>query len=109
MALLESAVLGVGSGIAKGVLKLWLGSDHPIQSEVSATLIDLLKQATGDLLAQRSANRQFEAIAERTAINILDPLEAEGDPVDDALRQRIIGFSSRRDRFYRMDRLPQPV
>ena len=45
MALLETLVVGVGAGIAKGVLKLWLG-DFELAEQVSLSVLDIVKKKT---------------------------------------------------------------
>lgn len=85
MTLLEVLILGVGAGIAKGVLKLWL-RDSPVAEKASASILDIIKSKTQDLLAQRSANRQFEQICERVAKSVLGVFDAEEVPLDDGAK-----------------------
>ena len=77
MALLETLVVGVGAGIAKGVLKLWL-RDFELAEQVGLSVLDIVKKKTRDLFAQNSANRQFEQISERVAKNVMQVFEVEG-------------------------------
>ncbi len=82
MALLEKAILGVGTAISKGVLRIWLGDvAAPIQGRVWDSLIDVLKGTTEDVLAQRKARRQFEVIAEKSANNIVSALNTKSKQI----------------------------
>ncbi|MDY6992070.1 MAG: NACHT domain-containing protein [Pseudomonadota bacterium] len=97
MALLETAILSVGSGIAKGVFRYWLGSDAaPIQEHLWDNLIDVLKNKTSDVLAQRSADRQFQVIAEQSAKNVLDMVGVENRGIDEKRAEHIIEVAGKR-------------
>ena len=64
MPLLEVLTIEVGTSIVKAILKMWL-KDSSIASDVSLTIVDILKSRTTDKLAQRRAQRQFEVIGEK--------------------------------------------
>ncbi|HEU4794693.1 MAG TPA: hypothetical protein VFT02_03625, partial [Pyrinomonadaceae bacterium] len=77
MTLLEAVATVLGPAIAKAILKKWL-KDSTIASDLSSSLIDLIKQKTSDYLTQSKTARQFEAIGERVAESLLTLFEAEG-------------------------------
>ena len=77
MGLLELLLVGVGTGIAKGIVNLWFG-DHPVGKELGKGVIDVVKKMTDDVFAQRSAARQFEKISERVAQNVFSLFESQG-------------------------------
>lgn len=82
MALLETLMLQVGSVIAKAIFKLWLNpADAP--GDLSADLIDLLKDRTEDVFVQRNGIRQFEAIGDKVAASLLTIFEAESRNLDE--------------------------
>lgn len=77
MTLLEAVAMVLGPSIAKAILKKWL-NDSSIASDVTSSLIDLIKSRTSDYLTQTRMARQFEAIGERVAETLLVLFEAEG-------------------------------
>ena len=77
MSIVETVALYIGPAIAKSILKQWL-KDSSVAADSSASIIDLLKTKTSDILAQRKAQRQFEAIGERVAESLLLVFEADG-------------------------------
>jgi hypothetical protein len=77
MSIIETVALHIGPAIAKSILKQWLKDSH-LAADSSASIIDLLKTKTSDVLAQRKAQRQFEAIGERVAESLLLVFEADG-------------------------------
>jgi hypothetical protein len=76
MAIIEVLTVELGSSIAKAILKIWL-RDHSIASDITSDLLGLIKGKTRDILAQHRAKRQFEAIGEKVAENLLPIFEAE--------------------------------
>src|SRR5437016_2109822 len=75
--LIETVTIEVGAAIAKSILQLWV-KDIPIASNTSASFIDILKSRTSDTIAQRRAQRQFEAIGERVGESLFPLFESEG-------------------------------
>ncbi|NQT15575.1 MAG: NACHT domain-containing protein, partial [Planctomycetes bacterium] len=101
MSLLTVLLTGVGSGITKGILKLWL-KDDPIAQAAGSSVVDVIKKKTGDLLAARSARRQFEQISERAAKAVLQVVEAEAaemDPEDQMVVARAAGETVKNTEF----------
>lgn len=60
----------VGSGIAKGILNLWL-DEEMFEREIGKNFISIFASKTDDLIAQRRGSRQFEEISEKIAENLL--------------------------------------
>lgn len=85
MSLLETLIMGVGAGVAKGVVKLWL-KDDVLGREIGLGLIDYLKRKTQDLLAAREGERQFERISDGVAKNVLQLFEREGASISEGGR-----------------------
>src|SRR5579872_6382841 len=77
MPLLEALAIDVGSSIAKAIVKRWVGDSGPV-SDAAASIVDVLKGRTADKLAQRRAERQFEAIGEKVGENLLPIFQVEG-------------------------------
>lgn len=82
MAIIETLTVELGSSIAKAILKVWL-KDNSIASDITSDLLGLLKGKTQDVLAQQRAKRQFEAIGEKVAENLLPLFEAENSKVEE--------------------------
>ena len=82
MPFIELLTIGVGSAIAKGILKLWL-KDSVIGAEVGTSLVDIIKAKTPDVIAQRRAERQFEQIGEKAAESLAPLFEAEMGQLDE--------------------------
>lgn len=96
MPLLETAILSIGSAIAKGVLRYWLGSESaPIQEQLWDSLVDVLKGKTSDVLAQRSAERQFDVIAEKSAANIIETINIEGRGISEERAETLVKIASK--------------
>jgi hypothetical protein len=85
MPLVETLLLTLGPAVAKAILKSWLPSD--VADAAGASLIDLLKSRTEDLLAQRQGRRQFEEIGDNVAKS-LQPL-FEASSLDKASRKAV--------------------
>ncbi len=79
---LESLITGVGSGVAKGVFRVWL-KDQALLLGVGEEFTDVLKEAIPDIRKRRSTQRQFEQIADRAAESVLQMLEKEGKDISD--------------------------
>src|SRR5947209_10022685 len=77
MPLLEALAIDVGSSIAKAIVKRWLGDSGPIP-DTALSIVDVLKTRTSDRLAQRRAERQFEAIGEKVGESLLPLFQVEG-------------------------------
>ncbi|HSF30392.1 MAG TPA: hypothetical protein VLK82_07965 [Candidatus Tectomicrobia bacterium] len=88
MALIEALTLQDGPAIAKAVLKVWL-KDRKFASDVTSSLVDLIRAKTTDVMAQRRASRQFEEIGERVAENLLPVFEMEGAHLDESSRTAV--------------------
>jgi len=82
MPLIETVTIGVGSAIAKSILKLWL-KNVPFGGDASSSLIDILKTKTSDVLAQRRGQRQFEAIGEKVGESLLPLFERESGNISE--------------------------
>src|SRR5258708_1485268 len=77
MTLIQVVATVLGPAIAKAILKKWM-RDSTIASDLTSSLIDLVKEKTSDFLTQTRTVRQFEAIGERVAESLLTVFEAEG-------------------------------
>ena len=73
MGLLETLVIGVGAGVAKGLLKVWFKED-PISAGVSSSLLDIVKSKTSDTVEQKKAEKQFKQVAKKVAQSIKDTI-----------------------------------
>jgi len=74
--MIEAIAIGLGISIAKGALKLWF-EDDPVMRGAATGLIDVLREQTDDLRAQRTGSRQFEQIADRVAESLQEVIEAD--------------------------------
>src|SRR2546428_13523493 len=88
MPLIEAGTIELGSAIARSILKTWL-KDSSLGEDISASLIDLLKTRTSDILAQRRGQRQFERIGEMVGENLLPIFEREGAGLDDSSKTAV--------------------
>ena len=89
MPFIEALTLELGSSIAKSILKLWL-KDHPVTSDASASILDVLKSYTSDKIAQKRAQRQFEIIGEKVGESLIPLFEIDGASLDDGSRTAIV-------------------
>ena len=78
MTLLIPAVLEVGAAATKHILKLWLGNSS-LGDEIGASLVDLLKLKTSDVIAQRKGERQFAELGNQIGESLLPLFEREGN------------------------------
>src|SRR5207249_4203192 len=85
---LEETYVDVGTAIAKSVLKLW-AKDVVLDNDNAASLIDLLKSQTSDIIAQRKGQRQFDIIGERIVENLFPLFESEGARLSNGARAAI--------------------
>ena len=69
--------MGVGTGVAKGALKLWL-NDHEVAAETSLSILDILKKKATGLFAQESGEAVFKRIARDVAREIEPLFKASG-------------------------------
>ena len=83
MALVEVLTLQVGPAIDKEILKVWL-KDRKFASDITSSLMDLLKSKAADVIAQRRASRQLEEIGERVAESLLPVFEMERTHLDES-------------------------
>jgi hypothetical protein len=88
MAVGEILAVAVGSAVAKAILKVWL-KDTPLTSEVSISLVDVLKRHTDDVLGQRRVEREFAAIGERVAESVLPIFEMQGRHLEEGSKEVI--------------------
>ncbi len=70
MALVETLVLTVGSAVAKSILTTWL-KEKPLATATTTSILEVLKSKTNDVLAARNGARQFEAIEDKVAANLV--------------------------------------
>ena len=85
MPLFEAVTIELGGAIAKSILKLWL-KDSALGTDISSSLIDLLKSRTSDALALRRGQRQFDIIGEKVGESLLPLFEIEGIHFDEGSR-----------------------
>src|SRR5216683_1017966 len=88
MYLPEVVTIEVGAAIAKSILKFWL-KDSKIGSDISSSIVDILKSKTSDILAQRKGNRQFEIIGEKVGESLFPLFEIEGASLNEYDRTAI--------------------
>lgn len=85
----ETLIVEVGSAIAKALLKLWL-KDAGLASDISSSLVDILKKKTSDRVAQNRGQRQFEDIGESVATSLLPLIEIEYSRLDEPSKNAVI-------------------
>lgn len=89
MALVEALLIGLGSSIAKAILKLWL-KEHTLAQDLSIGLVEILRSQTSDVLAQQRAKRQFEEIGERVAMSLEPLIASEGLSITDSGKTAVV-------------------
>lgn len=94
MAILETVLLTLGPALAKAILKVWL-KDSTVASEVSESVVDLLKSKTQDVIAQQRAKRQFESIGEKVAENIFQTFKNEGTDIPSERAEKIVRLAAK--------------
>ncbi len=92
MTLIETLIVGVGAGVAKGVLKLWLKEDS-ISSGAASEVVDIIRSKTSDVWAQKAAQRQFDRISEKAAENILRLINSESSSISSE-RQLVVAIAA---------------
>src|SRR6266436_2062167 len=75
--LLDTLLLEVSPAIAKVILKLWL-RDRAVESDLSATVVDILRSLTKDALAAKTADRQLGAMSDKVALVMERLIEFRG-------------------------------
>lgn len=96
MDLLTILISGIGSGIAKGILNIWLADDDEMfTKEVSKNFVGILASKTKDIIAQRKGARQFEVISEEMAENLLPIFNASKNTSEERKKEiaQIIGVA----------------
>lgn len=88
MALIETLALTLGPAIAKALARVWLKPEDAAP-DLAADLIDIFKDRTSDVLAQRKGARQFEAIGDKVAESLKPVFESEGRDMDEAGRTAV--------------------
>lgn len=94
MALLETLIIGVGAGIAKGIFRIWLRHD-PVAQSVGEAIVNVVKKKTDDTLAQRSAQRQFDRISEEAAQAVMRVFDLEAAGMAEDRRQLVADAAGR--------------
>lgn len=85
MPLIEALILGIGNGVARGVVKLWL-RDAKILEETSLSVLDMIRTKTTDVLAQRASEHQFQLIAEHVAGAVGEVFDRDGVGLDESAK-----------------------
>ena len=80
--LLSVLIKGVGSGIAKGILNIWL-KDENMPKEIAKNIVSILAAKTNDVIAQGSGKRQFEEIRDKVALSLLPIFNSIGDSISE--------------------------
>ncbi|HWT00214.1 MAG TPA: NACHT domain-containing protein [Pyrinomonadaceae bacterium] len=76
MTIIEAIAAYLAPAIAKAILKQWM-KESPTAEGAGSALIDIIKSKTTDFFAQARARRQFEAIGEKVAENLLEIINIE--------------------------------
>jgi hypothetical protein len=87
--ILETLIMTLGPSIAKLIFNKWLG-DSVLANEINTSVVDLIRKKTHDIVTQRQANRQFETIGEKVAMNILPIFEMDGVEIDEDEQRLVI-------------------
>jgi hypothetical protein len=88
MPLIELLTIEGGAAIGKSILKLWL--KDPIASDVGASILDVVKTRVSDQVAQKRSARQFEAIGEKVAEQLLPIFESESARLDEGSCKAVV-------------------
>ncbi len=83
MGLLEVLTVGVGTGVAKGILKVWL-KENPVTAAIGESLLDVIRGLTEEEIEQRKANKQFKQVATKVAesVKVIVETKYPGIPKD---------------------------
>ncbi len=76
MPILESLVVGLGSAVATGILKMWLKDDLILQS-TSIGVVEILKAKTSNIMQRGAAEREFQKIRDRSAQSFQQLIDKE--------------------------------
>ncbi len=76
MSALTTLALVLGPVIGRVILRSWL-DDGDIAEELTTSISKIVEAKTGDIIAQRRASREFEAIGERIAETLFPIFEAD--------------------------------
>lgn len=88
MPVITSLMLLLGPAVAKSILKFWLKNTWA--EEMPRDIVDFLKKKTEDVLAQQNGKRQFEAIGEKVAENLLPLFESEQVNFSDERKEELV-------------------
>jgi Leucine-rich repeat (LRR) protein len=80
MDLITSLTLGVATGIAKGIWKVWSGDDKD-SNAIGQIVIGVLSGGSKDILNERISTRKFQEISDKIAISLLPIFKSVGNEV----------------------------
>lgn len=92
MSLIAILISGVGSGIAKAVLNVWL-IDNPIEREISKNLVSILASKTTNVLTQNNVKRQLDELGDKIAENIYNLFEADKNNLTKKQKEKIASLA----------------
>lgn len=84
----EALIIAVGSAIAKSILKIWF-KEYRIASDVSITLVDIIKTKVSSVMTQQATKRQFEEIGQRVGRELTIYFKKEAPEMDDGSRTAV--------------------
>lgn len=93
MALIETLITGMGTAIAKGILKLWL-KDEVIALETTTSLTDILSKKISNFREKRATERLFEEIADQVGESISQMLKKEASEISEKQLEIIANAAS---------------
>ena len=82
MPLIEVLVTGIGTAVARAVLKMWL-KDTAIGEAAATSIVDILKSKLDDVIKRGAAQREFEKIRDRSAISFQQLLVKDDSQLDE--------------------------
>ena len=82
MTLAEILIRLLAPAVGRVILKAWFIRDD-VAEELTGSIFDIICSRTDDILAQRRATRQFEAIGENIAVSLVPFFEAEGEKLNE--------------------------
>lgn len=89
MPLLETLIAAAAPPIAKSILRFWL-QDREWAEDITSGFVDLISAKTSDVRAINAGRRQFEAIGEQVAEELLVVFEQEGAGLDEASHSALV-------------------
>ena len=95
MPLIETLVAGLGTEIVKSILIAW-SRNSALGQAAHSSLEDMIGSITPKFLTQQRGKRQFEAIAERVAEEMLPVFERWGIPES---RQEQVAWEAQQRRY----------